>query len=331
VPQNIDGIRILAMNGEWRAVAVLAEKCLGNTNKPHEQVIYKMFMIFGLFKSRDFKAAGVVLDGISHLDDAVYLYESHPQHYQKLKGSMIPFTMRILHAELPHYRDNTQETLDRYMQLLAFVRTQLQYIRTKADFDREDEKKWQQREERILLCIINILILQKDYYLAVKLFEEALSKQPNNLQLLSALAKLQLQLGYVETAQNICTYVESTIASPEKSVMALMNRGFLAVANNRYQDAVDCFDQIINLDSNNVAAINNRAVCYLYCEKLSTAISTLEDQLRKDPSNISESIIFNLVTLYDLASEDIKSKKQLLSKLVTKYCSDDFNMNSLRI
>jgi len=113
--------------------------------------------------------------------------------------------------------------------------------------------------------------------------------------------------------------------------MVLMNRGYLAVANNRYEEAVDCFDKIVNLEPDNVAAINNRAVCYLYTENLGKAISTLEDRVRQDPSNVSESVIFNLVTLYDLASEDIKSKKQLLSKLVAKYCSDDFNINSLRI
>jgi len=193
------------------------------------------------------------------------------------------------------------------------------------------KKKWQQREERILLCIINMLILQKDYFLAIKLFEEALTKQPNNLQLLSALAKLQLQLGYLETAQNICTYIESVTPSLDKNIMALMNRGFLAVANNRYEEAVDYFDKIVNLEPDNVAAINNRAVCYLYTENLGKAISTLEERIRQDPSNVSESVIFNLVTLYDLASEDIKSKKQLLSKLVAKYCSDDFNINCLRI
>jgi len=128
------------MNGDWRAVATLAEKCLSIASQPHEQIMYKMFIILASFKSREFKAAGLILDAI-HPDDSIYLYESHPQHYQNLKGSFMPFTLRILHAELPHYRENTQETLDRYMQLLSFIRTQLQTITTKPDYDKEEEKK----------------------------------------------------------------------------------------------------------------------------------------------------------------------------------------------
>lgn len=36
-------------------------------------------------------------------------------------GSMVPFGMRVLHAELPHYLGRSQEALDRLYYVLAII------------------------------------------------------------------------------------------------------------------------------------------------------------------------------------------------------------------
>ncbi|PNJ20137.1 TRAPPC12 isoform 20, partial [Pongo abelii] len=40
-------------------------------------------------------------------------YEYYPHVYPGRRGSMVPFSMRILHAELQQYLGNPQESLDR--------------------------------------------------------------------------------------------------------------------------------------------------------------------------------------------------------------------------
>ena len=100
---------------------------------------------------------------------------------------------------------------------------------------------------------------------------------------------------------------------------------------NKFEEAATEFEAVLEADPENIVAVNNLSVCWLYAGQLKRAITALEDVVRRDPHATSSAAIFNLITLYELAAEDVKSKKQLLSKLVTKYCSDDFNMTVLRL
>eukprot|EP01038_Epipyxis_sp_PR26KG_P016847 gene16847-23079_t len=74
------------------------------------------------------------------------------------------------------------------------------------------------------------------------------------------------------------------------------------------------------------AAVNNYAVCSLYMKKISQAISQLENLILNNPSqNMTDPIIFNLCTLYDLSyAPDISTnKKKMLQRLAVKYFVDD--------
>jgi hypothetical protein len=71
-----------------------------------------------------------------------------------------------------------------------------------------------------------------------------------------------------------------------------------------------------------VATIHiNLSLAYLYSCKLSKAIETLEECFRADPRNVTNSLVFNLCTLYDLACDNAVSgrKKRVLEEVVKQW------------
>lgn len=70
----------------------------------------------------------------------------------------------------------------------------------------------------------------------------------------------------------------------------------------------------------------------MYVCDLTKAIYSLEEVIQKDPeNNLDEALIFNLCTLYDLASDRSADKKKNIMGLVAKFASDSFDFRVLKI
>lgn len=97
--------------------------------------------VFALFRLRRFRAAATEIGAVGDFDSPLLSFERHPQTYPGRKGnrdalcgllgtrgsemrrghsvgSMVPWTLRVLHAELPHQMGDTHSTLDRLYALL---------------------------------------------------------------------------------------------------------------------------------------------------------------------------------------------------------------------
>ncbi|KAL4576928.1 hypothetical protein LXL04_013029 [Taraxacum kok-saghyz] len=88
-------------------------------SKPHEHLVYLTYNAIALTKLRRFSEAVAELDLVDKGLD-IYRYETYPHHYPNRHGSMAPFVLRWLHAELPSRLGKRQETLDRFYLLLQF-------------------------------------------------------------------------------------------------------------------------------------------------------------------------------------------------------------------
>lgn len=87
------------------------------------------------------------------------------------------------------------------------------------------------------------------------------------------------------------------------------------------------FDTVVTLEESiTSAAVNNYAICALYLRRIKVSIDKLEGLIKDNPLlHLSDSIVFNLCTLYDLScSPDISIlRKTVLQKLSIKYHVDD--------
>jgi tetratricopeptide (TPR) repeat protein len=193
-------------------------------------------------------------------------------------------------------------------------------------------QRWLQRIRRTRLLCAALLSRDGKPGMAAALLErelppsaaEALSD--SDVQILSALVQLYITMGDLEEATRVCDAIESGAAtkplSQSRRVQVLTSRGLLSVAHGKFAEATDFFHAALSIDSGSVVAANNRAVCLLYLCALPHAVLTLEQTLAS--GHLHQTVIGNLCTLYDLASDKSSDKKKQLLGLVSRYASDDF-------
>lgn len=129
-----NAILFIQRAGWWRDAARLAEKLSSRSRWPHERLQYKLCVLVSLIKTRQFKRATEELESLGDLDAASTFYENYPHLYQDKRGSMVPFTLFILRAELPSYisPEGLSRSLDALFALLDTCRAQLQRLTSKS-------------------------------------------------------------------------------------------------------------------------------------------------------------------------------------------------------
>jgi len=356
VPLDETGLRELLASQCWRAALEFTAKFLtahgqgiGQKGQralhTHKTLQVWFCRIALLFKLQMFSTAEVELEAFGSFNQPDLFYEFYPDTYPGRKGSMVPFSMRILQAELPQYMGRARDALDNLYELqrtCAQVLKNLQENRTEDGGQGEMTPEnrmaaielWVSREVRVLYSIGNCFLGMKDYNLAVTVFESIITKDPSStFSLLSGIGRIYLQLGDLEAAQTYFKQVESKATGDPKSLSSVvMNKGLLALSAGSFDEAHRHFVAATKLDPYNSVAVNNVAVCLLFLGKLKEALAMLERIIWKDPrTNLQEGLVFNLCTIYELESSYSLQKKQKLLELVSKHRGDGFNISCLKI
>ncbi|XP_031213111.1 trafficking protein particle complex subunit 12 isoform X4 [Mastomys coucha] len=124
VEQSFVGLKQLISCRNWRAAVDLCGRLLtahgqgyGKSGLPTNHTTDSLQLWFVrlalLVKLGLFQNAEMEFEPFGNLDQADLYYEYYPHVYPGRRGSMVPFSMRILHAELQQYLGNPQESLDR--------------------------------------------------------------------------------------------------------------------------------------------------------------------------------------------------------------------------
>ncbi|KFP79219.1 Trafficking protein particle complex subunit 12, partial [Apaloderma vittatum] len=124
VEQSFVGLKQLISSKNWRAAVDLCGRLLTAhgqgykksglpTNHTTDSLQLWFVRLALLVKLNLFQNAEMEFEPFGNLDQPDLYYEYYPHVYPGRKGSMVPFSMRILHAELPQYLGNPQESLDR--------------------------------------------------------------------------------------------------------------------------------------------------------------------------------------------------------------------------
>ncbi|KAJ6244226.1 trafficking protein particle complex subunit 12 [Anaeramoeba flamelloides] len=180
------------------------------------------------------------------------------------------------------------------------------------------------RQQWILFALTNYHIVQQNFELATRHLWEIYKKYTDDPVLISIIGRVHLKIGDVEAAKMMFKKVE-TLTS-RTSLYSVMNRGFYEIAMGEYQEGYNNFHEICEKDPNDPIALNNLAIMNVYNCNVEKTIQLLEDFIKKNPKkNISEPIIYNLCTLYNLAEQNPQEKKILLKYIVKTYASECFD------
>ncbi|XP_062934178.1 trafficking protein particle complex subunit 12 isoform X2 [Cynocephalus volans] len=325
VEQSFVGLKQLINCKNWRAAVDLCGRLLtahgqgyGKSGLPTSHTTDSLQLWFVrlalLVKLGLFQNADMEFEPFGNLDQPDLYYEYYPHVYPGRRGSMVPFSMRILHAELQQYLGNPQESLDRLhkvktvcSQILANLEQGLAEDGGLGSISPENRQAsvqlWRSRLGRVMYSTANCLLLMK--------------------------------IGDIKTAEKYFQDVEKVtqkLKGQQGKIMVLMNRAFLHLGQNNFAEAHKFFTEILRMEPTNAVANNNAAVCLLYLGRLKDSLRQLEAMVQQDPRQyLHESVLFNLTTMYELESSRSMQKKQCLLEAVASKEGDSFNTQCLKL
>eukprot|EP01117_Protostelium_nocturnum_P003622 TRINITY_DN1489_c0_g2_i1.p1 TRINITY_DN1489_c0_g2~~TRINITY_DN1489_c0_g2_i1.p1 ORF type:complete len:427 (-),score=187.89 TRINITY_DN1489_c0_g2_i1:419-1699(-) len=133
VSQDVVGLKKLMDQGSWRNVIKLCDKCIANGMKyPHDLLQLKLCKIISLLKLRQYKAVSDEIDQLGSFDESPNTFQSYPQLYSNLFGSFVPFSLRVIKAQLPEFL-KTGNSLDEMFQLLSLCKKQIETLNSNEE------------------------------------------------------------------------------------------------------------------------------------------------------------------------------------------------------
>lgn len=297
-----------------------------------------------LVKLKQFSMAEVEAEPFESLDKPDMFYQYYPDTYPDRRGSMAPFSFRVLLAELPQYLGKPHDALDKLYALLATVKQIIanlengQYEDGSGGKPSQDEIKdslalWKQRQLRVMYSLANCAVQQKDFELATSTLNALcdMEAEENRANIKSLQGRVFLQLGDIVTAMQYFEAASNLRNGQDLQCDGLLDSASLSIAGNNYVEALTYLQEANEKNPKNPTIVNNLSVCLLYLGRLKEALTVLESNLTENPAQfLLETPVLNLATLYELESSYAGQKKQALLDLMSRYSGDGVNTSCLK-
>nr|CAD7262308.1 unnamed protein product [Timema shepardi] len=262
-----------------------------------------------LVKLRSFSLAEVESEPFGDLDRPDLYFQFYPELYGGRLGSMVPFAFRLLIAELPQFTGKYKDALNKLHILLATVR-KMAALRSSVQQTGQSPGKFGKVEKQGYCTLLSTVPSIKS--LAVEV--------------------LELLLRSHDWGTNHKRALQSALGRVTPDLRDLVDRGLMAVAQNAFQEAYDCFQKASALEPTNIMLMNNMGVCLLYLGRLKEALVHLEGAVNNNPTRgLHESLLLNVCTLYELESSFSNQKKLNMLRLLSRYKGDGICVSCLKL
>jgi tetratricopeptide (TPR) repeat protein len=237
----------------------------------------------------------------------------------------LPFSLRLLHAELPIYMDSNHfhDGLDRLFRLLMITNTILSIL------PKDQTQLWHKRRLRILYSIANCYILMKRVDLIISIIENQIIKNENleqQIELYLLIVRILLQTGDELNAQRAFDRALNLLPSKENlSEEFLLSKELFSLFRSDFQT------NNLLVSIKNPIEINNHCVILLYMSKMKDSLDLYEKLIREKNENIHEAIIYNICTIYELESFRFTQKKHDLIDYIGQHIGDGFSLTALKL
>lgn len=347
VKMDEEGLQILLCNGSYHSALSLTGLFLSAhgqgmgqagqmTMHTHKTVQMWSVRLQLLCHLERYAEVNQEMEAFKDLDQPDLYYQYNKHNYPGLVGTMVPFTMRLIHALLPLHLNNLQLALNRTcylqhttLQILRLVRKgQLPF--NKQGLTPEEQKiaeeVWLNRLIRVKCALCRCLLAIGDYSLVREVLEEILTLDDKyETQVLSSLGRLCLLYGDLSSAEVYFSKISSLLEQDTPIVST--NKGLLAIYRNQYGIAEQNFHSS-NLNEPSTVSINNVAISAFYQQRLSEAISQLEEHIKNSPI-ITTSLFKSLVSCYELESSQAQAKKLSWVPFLGLHAPEGLNITSL--
>jgi hypothetical protein len=184
--------QVVAMveRGSLRAALAAADVLLAapDPGAPRDVLELKMVKAHVLVRLKLFRQAEAEIEALANLDAVRFQYETYGAAYPGRTGSMVPFTLRLLAAQIPFFLGNTEAASERLYALLARARAAAANPSQALDMDLLDapplaqddlsdallgpSEIWARRVRRVVESCVTVHITRKEYDLALSLLQK---------------------------------------------------------------------------------------------------------------------------------------------------------------
>jgi tetratricopeptide (TPR) repeat protein len=272
VKTDEEGLYTLITNGCYHAALNLTSMFLSAHGQGNGQIgqmtihTYKTLQMwwarFSLLCHLDrYNEAYQEMEAFKELDQPDLYYQYNRHNYPGQIGSLVPYSMRILHAQLPFHAGNAQQSMNRLCLLQHSTENVLKHIKSKrslphsgaeltAETQAIAENIWTKRLARVKCILGSCLFRLKDYSLACQVYEDVIDLLPDlKPQLLSCIGRFCLTYGDCGTAEKHFEQVE-LLSNQEKSLLPLVyiNNALIDIYKNQYSKAQQNFEAAAKID-----------------------------------------------------------------------------------
>ncbi|KAG1055457.1 hypothetical protein G6F46_002014 [Rhizopus delemar] len=305
---------VMMMNNMWRSVAKYARQQIIQSDGSQVKHILQLWhmRLLALTKLGLYQLATAEFEKLGDLDR---LELKDPATNE----SLVPFSLWILWARLPSYLKYPRLTLERLAMLAARCKKH------------KTDPIWAHREIQTYLVLVTHWIAIEDYSAAASTMELILSKSPDQVDILSGLGRLYLQMGDIDSANRMFERMREFMKEEDETVK--INKAFTLMSKGEWHQARDLLQQVYESNNENLLVMNNLAACEVYLGNSIKAIEILETLTIKNPTSAGtcEVALMNLCTLYGLRYEDSTEKKVEVMKQVARWAGDSFQPECLKL
>ncbi|KAJ2865310.1 hypothetical protein GGH94_002325 [Coemansia aciculifera] len=306
--RRVHGYEILnqyVVGGQWRALALASESSIIETFADDRRTLLK-YWVYRILALTQMGASDVADRELGRLEQVSELKKW-------------PFELRVLRAQVPGLAYGAWiKSVDRLSALLRGCR-------------RMAEQSQGQRVFRLSLILLRCVVEMQDSSLATQILDQlAVADDP---LVLSAAARMYLQLGGIPAAERLFVRVEGLVPKDDK--LTLMNRALYAVAAGKWETAREMFAQVQAAHPEHLAAGNNLALCDLYLGQPQAMLNGLQALMGEAPAaaGTSEELVFNYCTGLDLHYDGARLRDAKAKKLaeVATWAGDGFDTTSFKL
>ncbi|KAJ2713164.1 hypothetical protein H4R19_002388 [Coemansia spiralis] len=313
--------------GRWRALALAAEATILETDPGEARALLRLwtYRVLALCGLGHYQPADREL---ARLEAATIRTELYRRVGRGRSPTVVwPFELRVLRARIPGLAHGDWHlAIERLCALARACQRRAGAGGSEAELD-------QQRAFRMQLLVAGCAVKLRDAELATETVGRLARAASGDALVLSAAARLLLQLGAAAPAEKLFVAAERLVDREDE--LAQTNRALYAVAAGRWEDARALFAAVHAAHPDNIAAANNAAVCELYLGHPQTMLNALQQLMVAAPAaaGTSEELVFNYCTGLDLHYDGAKLHAAKTKKMIEvgMWAGDGFDTASFKL
>ncbi|CAI5720107.1 unnamed protein product [Hyaloperonospora brassicae] len=362
VLDTVEGLEVLYAQKRWRSLTTKSLSMLQSpSNDINVTLEIKSWWLAGLIKDGQYDNAANVLDQIGNLDELLSTAGG--------ASPFVPIRIFLLQALLSKCQGKVMNHEKQLFHLVLRLRSSIQESETMSLFG--IQLKAAARWLRIAqFALVNHLVHQQKFMMALRIcsqIDAQFMDVKDIVVVLSRVGRIRLQMGDLTAAEKLFEAARNHASRPgasrgsdilqvevvgELEARLLLNDGLLFFAQNKLQEALSAFDSVLHLQNAEVlsstntdaelfldedvvsSAVNNYAVCALYCCDVKAAVVALERMIKSNPKRfLNGVVVFNLSSLYDLQLDNAtsKSRKEMMKKIAHLYGLEHVDPAAYRI